>query len=413
MMLPKLHINVLALASAQAVNFLIPILILPYMTRVLGASSYGQVVFVQSIMQIFWVLIDFGYTWSATRDVSSVRHQKEKVSQIFFSVWSVQWGIFLLIVLSSLIMHLLHPNFFENWQYFYAGLGIILGQLLFPLWFYNGLEQFKVIAILQVLGKVTALPIIFLCVRDVNNIVGAILYFSIASLISGVFAIAWIVRSGMIIWCRSTKADIINSLKSASWIFASRISISSYTSAVPLVIGIVCGPTQLAYFSLADKVRAALQAMIEPVSQALLPRMSYLIFHDRSAAALLLNKAALFVSGVTLFTGLVVFTYSNSLVHLLAGDEFMDAGNVLSWLAFVPLVVVGSNLIGVQVMIPLGMNREFATIITAAALISCLGLYPLIEAWGAVGAAVLILIVESVISLSLVTYFINKKIYTL
>jgi O-antigen/teichoic acid export membrane protein len=402
--LPRLRANILALSVVQAGNYLVPLLALPYLARVLGSHAYGEVVFVQAAMMFGMLLVDFGFSWSATRDISATRDDRAKVSALFAGIWGLQWLLLTVMVFIVILAVWYLPALRPHASLYATGLGIVLGQVLFPLWLFQGLEALKVAAAIQVVGKLLALPCLLIWVHGPQDQVAAIAFFSASSVLSGLGAMWWIYRSRWVEWFWPSRADLAQAFRQGAWIFGSRVSISLYTTAVPLAVGLWAGPAQLAAFNLADKVRVLIQAFLAPVAQALFPRMSYLIMKDRVAAFALLAKSAWLVGIVSLLSGGLVWLYADEIMFLLGGTDFVNTGDILRWLAFVPLMVAGSNTLGVQVMLPRGMNRAFTTILTAASIMSLLGLYPAVMNAGARGAAQLVLLVECMVTLFMALY---------
>lgn len=404
MALPRLRDNILALGVVQAGNYLVPLLALPYLARVLGANAYGEVVFVQTVMQFGMLVVDFGFSWSATREISTARDDRIKVSTLFAQTWAVQWLLMAVVALAIGLAVWLLPALEANGALYAVGLSMVLGQVLFPVWLMQGLEALKAAAVAQVLGKVLALPCLLVWVRGPQDQLGAMAFFGVSSVLTGLGALWWIHRSRWVLWQLPSWAAVCKAFGQGAWVFGSRVSISLYTTAVPLAVGLWAGPAQLASFSLADKVRAVVQSLLAPVAQALFPRMSYLFQTDRGAAHALLLKSAWLVGGLSLVAGGVVWWLADGIMLLLGGSDFAQAGGLLRWLALVPFVVAGSNLLGVQVMLPRGMNRPFAMILTGASMLSLLGLYPAVMWDGARGAAQLVLWVECVVTLSMAVY---------
>lgn len=408
MSLPRLRDNILALSVVQAGNYLVPLLALPFLARVLGIHAYGEVVFVQTVMMFGVLLVDFGFSWSATRDISASRDDRAKVSNLFAGIWGLQWLLLAVVLFLVLLSVLCLPSLRPNASLYLTGLGIVLGQVLFPVWLFQGLEALKVAAMIQVVGKVLALPCLLIWVDGPQDQIAAIAFFSASSVLSGLGAVWWIHRSKWVDWFWPSRADIVQAFRQGAWIFGSRVSISMYTNAVPLAVGIWAGPSQLAAFNLADKVRVLIQSLLAPIAQALFPRMSYLIEKDQIAAFALLVKSAWLVGLVSLLSGGVVWWFADEIMLILGGADFVHTGDILRWLAFVPLLVAGSNTLGVQVMLPRGMNREFTIILAAASILSLVGLYPAVMIAGALGAAQLVLLVECMVTFAMALYLRRK-----
>ena len=81
-----LYRNMVSLGVLQVANYLIPFLVLPVISRILGASLFGSVSYAQNIVTYLTLLINFGFEYSATRQISIARDDKAKTDAIFWSV---------------------------------------------------------------------------------------------------------------------------------------------------------------------------------------------------------------------------------------------------------------------------------------------------------------------------------------
>ena len=404
--LPRLRSNILALGAVQAGNFVVPLLALPYLARTLGAEGYGQMVWVQTIMLFGVLWVDFGFGWSATRNISMHRHDALHVSQVFSSTWAVQWLLAAFFVLGSvlaiLVLQVAHP-----WMYM-AGLGMVIGQVLMPLWLFQGLEALRSAAVIQLAGKLLTLPLVFVWVRGPDDQLWALLFYSASSVVVGLFSLLWIRYQGWVHWRRPSAHSIWQSLYEASMLFFSRALISLYTTLVPLAVGWWAGATELAYFNLADRMKSVVQALLTPVSQALFPRMSWLFQNDTAQARDLLRKTGWGMGLLSGLAGVVLSIGAQPLMVLIGGEAFSKGATVLQWLAFVPCVVALSNLMGVQIMLPLGLSRAFTLILGMASALCLLGLFPMISQEGAAGAAQLVLLVECIVTVSMAVFLARR-----
>jgi O-antigen/teichoic acid export membrane protein len=390
--------NITYLTVLQGANFLFPLLTLPFLTRQLGVEGYGQVVFVLSIMQFAVIIVDYGYSWGGARDVAVCRDDRGRLSRLVMSIWSVQCLLLSLLLLSAGLLAW-HLDLALPLVLLYAvGLGTVLGHVLFPIWLFQGLERLDVAATLQLIGKVLSLPILLWSEPGYAGQINALVFFSASALIPGCLGVLWIMRRRVVAPVPPTCTDLYGALTAGVWLYGSRISIYAYTTAVPIALGYWGGVSQLAIFNVADKARLAVQTMVTPLSQVLMPRMSYLFANGGVGAHALLRKSAVVMLVIGLIGGVSLFFLAEEIMATLGGEQFRQGETVLRVLSAVPVVVILSNLLGLQILLPMGLNRAFASCVSVGSLVAFAAIYPMVAHFGAIGAALVVLGAEVVVS---------------
>jgi PST family polysaccharide transporter len=79
--------NFLSLNLLQLSNILFPLIILPYVVRVIGVEKFGLVSFVQAFIMYFVTFSDYGFNLTGTREISVYRGDIKKISEIFSSIY--------------------------------------------------------------------------------------------------------------------------------------------------------------------------------------------------------------------------------------------------------------------------------------------------------------------------------------
>lgn len=391
---PRLRHNIAAMGLVQVSNYVLPLITLPYLTRVLGAEAYGKVAFAQVATTYFVLLVDYGFSWSATRKVAAQRTDRVALSRIFAATWAAQWLLVVMAALTVAIVVLLAERLRPDAALYAAAFSTVIGTALFPIWFLQGLERLQVVAILQLLPRALALVPIFLVIQQPQDAVWLLLIQGGAGILGGLLSLYWMRRQSLIHWQLPSWSDTLGALREGGALFGSRAAISLYTTLVPLVLGWIAGPVALAYFNLADKLRSAAQGVLTPLSQALFPRMSHLVSTNGHAAYTLVRSSAFAVLLVAGSASAALWLLADWLILLLGGEEFLPAADVLRWLAPLPLVIGLSNILGVQIMLPHGLNRAFNLVLLSAATASLGLIVPMASHFHAIGAAQTMLIVE-------------------
>lgn len=390
----KLFSNIFALGSVQLLGNFVSLFTLPYLARVFGSEGFGIYSLVQLVMAYLALIIEYGFLWHGTRLISSLRNDREQLSEAFISIWAAQWLLALAaaMILAGMVRFL--PILQDKGGLCLIGFTFVLGYLLTPHWLYQGLEQMRPIAIIEASGRLAALPLFFILVKGPGDVAVGLGVLGFCQLFPGFLALWWMHRERMVEWQRPRLLPVLGALKAGGGYFFSKLSVHLYGLLIPLILGSLVGTVAVGYFNLANKVRMVAQTVLQPVSQALLPRMSHLYANDRSAADRLLRRAMLLVFVFAMPLSLVIFLNASLIVVLLGGQEFAPAAGIMRWMAFIPLFFAFSDIFGVQVMIPNALGRQFNLIVAMVTGGSLLFINPVITWNGSYGAAMLMFFVE-------------------
>ena len=144
--------NFASLSVLQAITYLLPVLILPYLFRVIGPEKFGLIAFAQAFVQYFMILTDYGFSISATKEISLCQHDRAEISKVFSSVMMVKIALAVVsLILLGCIVYFV-PKFRDDWMVYVLSFGAVLGNTLFPVWFFQGTEKMRYIADLNIAG---------------------------------------------------------------------------------------------------------------------------------------------------------------------------------------------------------------------------------------------------------------------
>jgi len=394
--------NVAALSIVQGANYILPLISVPYLVRTLGADRFGAVAFGQAFVQYFVILTDYGFNYSATRAVAVSRNDEQQIARLYWSVSLIKVGLMLAGFVLMAVLILLVPQFRAEWPLYCLSYLAVLGNVLFPVWLFQGLERMVHVAALSIGARLLSLIGLFLLVRHPDDYLFAAALQAAAMPIAGVLATGLLFRMTQIPLRRAgmpLRKDLIETF-SGSWdMFVSTAAVSLYANSNIFVLGLLETPAAVGYYAMADKlIRAALSAL-QPLAQALYPRMSYLFSRDVASALSYLTTIAVpsCAAGLILCLGLALA--ADNIVRIVFGANAEPASHVLRVLAFVPFVALLSNLIGVQMLFPLGRQRPVSRFQVATGAVSIVALVPMILHWGTIGSAANYLLSEIVITL--------------
>ena len=234
----RLLSNFISLSVLQGANYILPLITLPYLVRVLGPEKFGLIMFAQAFIQYFVILTDYGFNLSATREISIHRENKGKVSEIFSSVMTIK---FILMIVSIIILSVVifsFEKFRNDWGIYFLTFGMVAGQVLFPVWFFQGMERMKYITFLNILAKLIFTVAIFVFIHEASDYIYVPLINSLGFIVAGILAMWIVFRNFKVSFKLPCFYDIKYQLSDGWHLFVSTVGVSLYRSADTVILGL-------------------------------------------------------------------------------------------------------------------------------------------------------------------------------
>lgn len=384
--------NFLALTILQGGNYLLPLILIPFLIRSLGMSTFGDWVFAGSFVAIFRTFVNYGFDLTATRAVSVNRDDRNFVGQIYTTVVATRLVIFGLSCLTLFGLALLFESIWRIVLLAQLSMLVLIGEALFPIWLFQGMEQMSTITQLRLGYRALFVLCVILIVRDPQDVLLVPLIEGAASLVAGLIAMRLaFVRYGLAFhW--PGRVFVETQLKEGASILVSYVAVHFYTTINTVLLGIVQGSVAVAQFSIAEKIYFAIRGMLGPVVQALFPMLSRLHEADRNAFNRVARTTALaFVAGLVSLALITCFM-AEPLVQLIGGKPDQEATHVLQILAVALVFALGTLLSSLLVIQQRGNTLAIITFATMA--LNLIIIYPLLHSFGVIGMAIAFLITQ-------------------
>lgn len=401
--------NIFSLASLQVGSYLVPLVTLPWLTRALGLEGFGQLGFATAVISYFILLTEWGFPLGATREVAVAKGDKTARSEVFWNVMTAKCFLAFVSALVLSVLVLLVPKIHEVAILLLIAWGGVLAAAISPVFYLQGVEKMSLMAILNLAAKTASIPLIFIFVRNSNDVFAAALIQAICLLLASALNLISLARMSEIVWVQPRIERVFLMARRTSSFFLSNAAISLYTNSTTVILGFVANQAAVGMFVAAYTLIKAALSLMAPVSQALFPRLSYLLVHERPRAEQMLRRLFVLQSGFGLFVSLGVLVLSPFVVPVLLGGAFVKALPVLCWLAVLPFLISASNVLGIQIMVPLGHNAAFSKILVVAGLCNVILAFPLSLVAGAQGAAGSMVIAELVVTALMIFYIRSKE----
>jgi len=405
----RLLSNILSLGVLQVSNYILPLLTVPYLVRVLCPEYFRLLAFATATISYFMLVTDYGFNLSATRQISIHRDDITKVNQIFSAVMIIKLFLMTISFFLMVLVVFSFERFSQHWEVYFVTFGIVIGQVFFPVWLFQGMERMEYITYLNLGAKTFFTVCIFIFVKDPQNYLLVPLFTSLGFIVTGIFS-AYLVRKEFnITYSRPPLSSIRFQLLDGWHVFYSSFAISMYTTSTTIILGLATNNTIVGYFSAANKIIYAVSGLYRPISQAIFPLISKKLDEDKSVGLAFINKTAWAVGSGMFVVSASLFLFSEPIVILLLGSQFQKSVVLLQIMAFLPFLIALSNIFGIQMMLNLGFKKEFSYFTTVAAFVGIgLALF-LTPRYSAEGVSMTMLFVEILVTVTL-GFFIMYKL---
>ncbi|VUT02224.1 oligosaccharide flippase family protein [Klebsiella spallanzanii] len=395
--------NIFLLVMVQVSTYIFPLLTLPYLVRILGSYGFGFVAIYLSVIQYVTMVIDFGFSFISVRKGAIVRDNKKELSKIYISTIVAKLIIYI-VVASCCFIYISIIDSTQYEIYIYIAIITCFFSVFDSNWLFQVIEKLTFSSTLNILIKGLYVILVFSFVKNVDDIRLAILFSSIIFAAPGVYSVIYILVNKVIVFQKISYSDVFLLIKESFDIFISNITISLYTTLNTVILGFLAGPVYVAYFTGADKIKSAVQGFLNPVQQAIFPRVSRLMNDGASLKEILKIYGGKFILfGLFLTSGLFVFGYP--FIKLYLGNDFITSAKLIIILSPLPFLISVAIVLGPWWMIAQGKSKLYRKIYMQHSLLHVLYAVPLIYYMPIYGIAISILLTELLI---VIRFFINR-----
>lgn len=290
------------------------------------------------------------------------------------------------------------PKFRHDWLVYFLAFLAVPGTVIFPIWFFQGMEQMRYISFVSIAAKLLSAISIFIFVHHESDYLLAIAVQSGGLLVVGLLGIKMAWKIVPLRWTLPSGHFLMSTLVEGWHVFISTAAVSLYTTSNIFILGLLTNNVTVGYFSAADKLVAAVKGLFGPVSQAIYPRISALAQDSRARALSFIHKCLIWSGTLSFVSSSLLIIMAPLLVQILLGPKFVQSVLLVRWMAFLPFLVAVSNIFGIQTMLTFGMKAEFSRILIASGFLNLVLLVPFSIYWGAAGAAIAVTVTETVVT---------------
>jgi PST family polysaccharide transporter len=390
----------------QIAGYVFPLITIPYLARVIGVEGFGKIAFAAAVVVWFQTVSDWGFNYTATRDVARNRDNMEEVSKIFSNVL---WARILLMVVSFVILFFLTemiPYFKEHQAILLVTFLIVPGHIMFPDWFFQAMERMKYITIFNLVSKALFTALVFVLIKEKQDYILQPLLMSLGYLVCGIGAMYIILAKWKIKLYAPHWSPIKQTISSSTDVFINNMVPNLYNSFSTVLLGFYGGSTANGLLDAGRKFVEIGQQFLNIISRVFFPFLSR---HNSKA-----DKHSLYMKinlSVAICGSILLFLFAPLIIDFFFTSEFEEATNVLRIMAVSLIFLSLSNIYGINFLIIRGYEKELRNITLGCSIIGFVTAFPLVYFYSYIGAALNILITRTLLGLGImiIAKYINKR----
>lgn len=397
--------NYLYNLTYQISLIILPIITVPYVTRVLGSNGIGINAFTNANIQYFILFGTLGISLYGNRTVAYVRDDKVKLSNIFWSIFVLKLFTTSIAYIAFIIIFIMNKNTLSIY-YWIQSINIIAVAIDIS-WLFMGLEDFKKTVTRNLIIKIISVLTIFALVKTVNDLWLYILISSISIILGQ--AILWIYIPNIVCFNKISFKDVRKHIIPSIKLFIPTIATQIYCVFDKTLLGYLSSTSEVGLYDMGQKIVNMLLTIVTSMGTVMLPRMTN-VFSKRDMKKVdeYLVKTFNFATYISIFMVFGLLAISKGFSLWFFGEGFIKSGTIMMIESPILVLIGWSNVIGVQYMLPLGKSNEFTLSVTIGAAVDIIANLFLIKLHFSIGAAISTVLAELSVTVIQVYLMRNK-----
>ncbi|WP_208597150.1 flippase [Planococcus maritimus] len=391
----------------QLFNTLLPLLTIPYLTRILGASVYGSFSFSLNIIGYFQVIVEYGFNLTGSRKIATAKN-KEEIEKIYSAITTSK---IILCIITFVLMIIISSIFNINQTQFISMIILyilVIGTSLQQTWLFQGIQDMKYITIINVIARTFSLIFIFLFVKNPNDLYVYCAVYSITFLINGIISTIIIAKKLKIKYKIPNFFEVKNEFNEGWHIFTTSAMSRIFSTFSITILGFISTDSDVGIFAAMQKIPLIIVMLFAPIGVVIYPYVSKIYDESFDKGIKVVERIGKITLPFATLIAIVLIFYSKEVTNLVFGTEYVTYALLLIPLSSWMIMSILNNFLGIQIVVASGHQKEYSTAFKYSLI--ALVLFNIIFGllWGVYGVAVANFIAE--LTLTIILVFIIKKI---
>ncbi len=393
--------NGIWLYALQFFNTIIPLLTVPYITRILGAEGYGTFSIALNLVTYLQVIVEYGFALSATRKVA-LGNDKYDLNKLFTQVTLCRTILYIVSMIFVGIYLFFSSIIFEQKVCLIILAGSLFGYCIQENWIFQGKQDMKFISITNIIARLITITCIFIFVKNASDIFIYCILYSLAPIISNTIGTAIAIKKYNLKFVKVAIKDIKESFVSGAYVFFTQLSSKVFGAIGITFLGVFATEYEVGVYSAIYKIPYMLMLLWTPISQVIYPISSKSITGDFKNGRLLIRKIQKVVLVIFACIAIIVGILAKLLCGILFGSEYVNYYYIIYPLLCWLLLGINNNFVGIQTLVGAGYDKEYGECFEIGVIITIIINYFAIKYWKITGAAFAPMLSEGILLIMLI-----------
>ena len=379
--------NYLYNLSYQILTIILPIITVPYVTRIFTSEDLGNYGFYNSIVSYFSLFAMLGIGIYGTKQIAAARN----VSSTFWNIYAIQLTASILALFVYVITLVSIPKM-SGMVPIILGI-VLLTKMIDISWLFTGKEDFKKITLRNTMVKVAGVISIFTFIKSSEDLYLYIFLIVIFDFL-GQF-VMWIPAKKFIKRPSFDTKIIKKNLHPIVLLFLPQVAISLYVVLDRTLLGLLGSYSDVGIYEQGQKLTSILLTVVSSLGAVMLPRVANLLSERKEKESQNMVRFSFILYNLIIFPMIFGLIAINEIfVKLFLGQNFQDVKYVLYIIVFNIMFIGWTNILGYQVLVVRNKNKEFMLSTTIPAIVSVAVNIAVIPFFGYIGASITSVVVE-------------------
>ena len=344
----------------QIFNTVVPLLTLPYITRILGTGQYGIFSIALNFLTYFQVVVEYGFGMSATRKIALSSKEHNITNKTFTTVLVSRLGLFVLCCIVTLVYFLLSNTNSRECYCLIILMIALFGNCIQLNWFFQGIQQMQFISIMSIISRTISVVLTFLFVKKEDDLLLYCLLYAISPFINGILGIIIAHNRYGLKLIRVQMHEVITELKEGWYVFTTQLSAKIFGAIGITFLGIFATSSDVGIYSAINKIPNMIILAWTPIAQIIYPISSKKMKESFADGRKFIKKVQLIIIPLAVCGSILISVFSKPLIRIAFGEEYVAfyywVIPMLAWL----VVSINNNFWGIQTLLGSGHDKEYS-----------------------------------------------------